>query len=429
MIEVLENIKSESYNGWKVLATKNQWLKLYIAQQFGGRLLQLEMDGYPFFFVNPNLIGIEPDSTRLGPHGTWLNYGGEKIWPAPQGFDSPNEWPGPPDPILDGGVYALTTKNSEEGGFILTSPFDPYTGLQITREVVLSEVKSEVKIRVTFENKGTIPQSWSVWPVCQLNAPGEITQNKYQIVCPLNTESQFENGYKVMHGLANNPQYQSDEFGNLVVDYQYLVGKIGLDANANWVAFINRENGKVFVMRYTYMSDHIYPENTSVHIWIQGRGMFYSRNRVVELENDKKKNPPYIEMELLSPLQEMQPGDRLHFDYRMQACTVPAIGGIALVNDFGVISSPLKISGHEGKISVSGKYGVFADGKLFLKYLDGTLSDNSITICEWKVSPLEGLSFDLDISGIIASQSGGNRIVAEFKGENISGVLDELILN
>jgi hypothetical protein len=113
----------------------------------------------------------------------------------------------------------------------------------------------------------------------------------------------------------------------------------------------------------------------------------------------------------------------------MQVCTVPSNGGIASVNDFGVISSPLKISGHEGKFSVSGKYGIFADGKLFLKYLDGTLSDNSITICEWEVSPLGGLTFDLDISGIMASQTGGNRIVAEFKGENRSGVLDELILN
>jgi hypothetical protein len=179
-------------------------------------------------------------------------------------------------------------------------------------------------------------------------------------------------------------------------------------------------------LRYSYQPDQIYPDDTSVQIWVQGRGIFYSRNRVVELENDKKKNPPYMEMELLSPLREMQPGDRFCFDYRMQSCTVPANGGIASVNDFGVVSIPLRIIEQEGKISVSGKYGFFADGKLILKY--EALPNDWITLCEWEVSPLEGLSFVLDISEIIGIQYGGKKIETVFKGENNSGVLDEIIL-
>src|SRR5207249_175121 len=93
---------NEKYNGWDVRTLQNKWVKLYIARQFGGRILQIEMDGYEFFFVNPKLKGVVPDKTRLGKNGEWLNYGGEKIWPAPQGWSDQRQWPGPPDAILDG---------------------------------------------------------------------------------------------------------------------------------------------------------------------------------------------------------------------------------------------------------------------------------------------------------------------------------------
>ena len=76
-----------SYKGWKVWSLENRWMKLYIAPRLGGRIIQLEMEDHEFFFVNPLLAGKEPDSTRLGEHGGWLNFGGEKIWPAPQGWN------------------------------------------------------------------------------------------------------------------------------------------------------------------------------------------------------------------------------------------------------------------------------------------------------------------------------------------------------
>ena len=120
------------YNGWNVSLLKNQWLKLSIAPQLGGRIIQLEMNGYEFFFVNRQLAGKEPDSTRLGPNGTWPNFGGEKIWPAPQGWDSPNQWPGPPDPVLDSGVYEVDKDDSENKVLTLLSPFDSYTCLLYT---------------------------------------------------------------------------------------------------------------------------------------------------------------------------------------------------------------------------------------------------------------------------------------------------------
>ena len=34
-----------------------------------------------------------------------MNWGGDKVWLAPQGWENEDQWPGPPDPVLDGGAY------------------------------------------------------------------------------------------------------------------------------------------------------------------------------------------------------------------------------------------------------------------------------------------------------------------------------------
>ncbi len=122
------------YKNWKACLLENRWIRLYAVAQLGGRLIQMEMDGYEFFFVNPLLAGKEPGPDRLGASRTGLNFGGEKIWPAPQGWDAPDQWPGPPNPILDSGEYTAELSENSRNELRLTSPVDPCTDLQISRE-------------------------------------------------------------------------------------------------------------------------------------------------------------------------------------------------------------------------------------------------------------------------------------------------------
>ncbi len=391
-----------SYKGWKVWSFENRWMKLYIAPHLGGRIIQLEMDGFEFFFVNPLLAGKEPDSTRLGEHGSWLNFGGEKIWPAPQGWESPDQWPGPPDPVLDSGVYSLTeyTGGTGENGAILTSPYDRYTGLQIGKEVFLFKSSSELIVRATFYNKSNITRKWSVWPVLQMNCSGTDIENQYRIVCPVNPKSKFYNGYKVLHGLANNPQYQINANGNVVVSYQYLVGKIGLDGDSNWMAYIDTNSGKVMVLMFQYQKDKIYPDGTCVQIWTSGRGNIYSGNKIKEHKNNKELNPPYMEMELLSPLQEIQPGKSIQLEYRMLTCTIPAKEEIMSVNQFSVIASPLKVSVDDNVISLYGKYGFFKDGIVKLRMKDdaGNILENLSGLYSEKAGPQNGKDLEFKMN-------------------------------
>ncbi len=372
-------LRYTNYRGLSVNSVGNSWVKLYIAPMQGGRIIQLELDGYGFFYVNPN------------PEGAWLNFGGEKIWPAPQGWSSPDKWPGPPDPVLDGGTYSITELDAGTGEkwVKLTSPFDNFTGLQITKEIRLSEISTEVEIKASFHNLGDHSVRWSLWPVCQMNTPCESPENRYQIICPVNPESKLENGFKVIHGLANNPQNSFDSFGNLVVSYQYLVGKVGLDSNEGWVAWLDNVTGKVFVYKFVFDSQKDYPQNCSVEIWTTGRGLTYSRKLNVHLD-DRGVNPPYMEAELLSPLQEIRPGESSLFEYRMATSTIPAHSGIKKVNKYAVISSPLQNAIIGNSIAITGKFGVFTNGSVKLKV-------NGTYISEIRVTPFEGVNIDFNI--------------------------------
>ncbi len=400
-VRPLEQRQPVIYKGWKSILISNEWQSVYILPELGGRIIQVDFGGYEFLFVNSSLVGKEPDSTRLGENGTWLNYGGEKIWPAPQGWDSPEQWPGPPDPVLDGGIYTvkgLPAKKDNE--VILMSPEDARTGLQIEKRVFVLENISAVNIHATFWNKSNITRKWSIWPVLQMNVSVKNFENRYQIVCPANPESKFDSGYRILYGLVNNPQYVINRHGNMVINYQYLVGKVGLDTHSNWVAFHDRKYGKVFALMFQNEKNKLYPNDTCVQIWTQGRGLIYSRNKITEFKNDKKLNPPYMEMELLSPLQEIQPGKNIQFEYRILTCTLPEEEEIRSVNNTGVIGASLNIVREHGEISIQGRYGVFVNGvlRLMLKADPENRVEESYNLYETKVSPFKGIDINYSIN-------------------------------
>lgn len=424
---IKDNIRT--YKGWNVHLLENTWMKLFILPEIGGRIIQVEMDGHEFLYINPFLAGKEPGPERLGPDGSWLNFGGEKIWPAPQGWNTPDEWPGPPDPVLDGGIYSCSWCQDKEE-LLLVSPYDPYTGMQLTRRISLSEKCSEAFIHASFTNKSDRPRSWSIWPVCQVDTSGEEFPGQFRMVCPLNPESKFPGGYKIMHGLVNNPQV-STQSGNLVIDYRYIVGKTGLDTLADWIAFVNRKTGKVFVMKFRNEGEGDYPDGTNIQIWTTGRGIIYSRKKIREFTNDKSANHPYMEMELLSPVREMKPGESSVFEYSMLAATIPPSGNLQEVNSRGIVSEPLSVASLADAVKISGKYGVFMDGMIKLNFRK--TSGNEIIdipgLQQWEASPFKGIEIEVEIPGEkLAGFSG--RITAELYDQDghLAGELDHMVL-
>jgi hypothetical protein len=96
--------KSE-YRGWESLRLANGLVEVQVVPAVGGRVMQFKLGPFEYLWVNPQLAGKQPTPTGLGPDGAWLNYGGDKLWPAPQGWDNDQQWPGPPDGVLDGSPH------------------------------------------------------------------------------------------------------------------------------------------------------------------------------------------------------------------------------------------------------------------------------------------------------------------------------------
>ena len=116
------SIGDSTYRGWKALTSGNGLIEIHVVPDVGGRVIQFRLGKKDFLWVNPNLHGKTSPQTGLAPDGSWLNYGGDKIWPAPQGWDNDQQWPGPPDAVLDGQPYTLEKLRANQAGQPYASP-------------------------------------------------------------------------------------------------------------------------------------------------------------------------------------------------------------------------------------------------------------------------------------------------------------------
>src|SRR5690606_26897719 len=103
-------IRRDTFHGWDACILENTYARLVAVPDLGGRIMAFDLGPYPFLYVNPQRAGrlFTPEEHQGdGTLGAWKNYGGDKTWPAPQGWDPDGQWHGPPDPVLDSGRYTL----------------------------------------------------------------------------------------------------------------------------------------------------------------------------------------------------------------------------------------------------------------------------------------------------------------------------------
>src|SRR6476661_5080655 len=78
-------VRAVDFHGWKAHEIANPWVRLTIVPQLGGRLMQVTFGDHDFLFVNDQLKGqaFTPETSLA--QRKWFNYGGDKIWPMPEG--------------------------------------------------------------------------------------------------------------------------------------------------------------------------------------------------------------------------------------------------------------------------------------------------------------------------------------------------------
>jgi len=380
------------FRGWEAVYLRNGFVTLAAVPDIGGRVMAYNLSDYPYLFVDPDLAGklfTAEENQGDGSLAAWKNYGGDKTWPSPQGWDDDDQWHGPPDPVLDTGCYQLQKLEcTDQAATVqMVSPTDPRTGVQITRQVTLRQGSSRVVLDLSFTNISKRQIRWSIWNVVQLRAERTLPGGGLGlatgciVTAPLNPRSRFPRGYYVMFGDENNPQWKTDTTKQLFVgQYLWEIGKVGIDSPAGWIAFSNNAERYAFTERFTYFPEAEYPDQgATVECWTVGRG------KVANL--DYEKSQIYLmETEVLSPLYSFKPGETRSFQIEWGACRCDGL--VVDMNEAGCTHQPLAGEVIQDGLKLTGAFGVFDAGQLQLVWQD-RLGNTLGTVSLGKVSPLE----------------------------------------
>jgi hypothetical protein len=362
-------IEKTQYKGWDLYRLTNGIISLDIAPQIGGRAIQLRLGEKEFFFVNPDLAGQVLPESRNNPSASWANYGGDKVWPAPEGWQSDDEWSSIPYYVLDGSKFdfSTVTETPAEVAVRVTSPRDPRTGVQFERTFHVYAGTTRVKVEQVMRNISRRQIRWGIWHLVQNDAADAADASKpnpelYMYV-PINPHSAYPNGYTHIYGDARHPSDEVIDGGRLLrIHYLYRVGKVGVDSSAGWMAVVNGQKNIGLVENFDWFGDREYPDRASVEEWNDGPGTISRTSYDQTLADDPKRTPYFLESEVLSPYARLDPGEQYEFTVYWSPTSVsnPVHDAVWA----GAISEPLTATTEANQVTLRGVFGVFTPGTL-----------------------------------------------------------------
>ncbi len=271
---VIERI---SYHGWPdCYLIANGQVEAVVVPAIG-RVMQFRLKGEAegAFWENRALDGRLHDAASE----EWINFGGDKCWPAPQSawpeFQG-REWP-PPVGFDSRPVEAAATGR----GVTLTSSVDPGFGIQVVRHVELDAELPVLRIRTEYRKVQGSPVRVGVWSITQMREPERVFLR-------LAEQSKFAYGYVRL--MDAEPEALRIEGGLLsLARHPAACVKIGSDAaSMAWV-------GRSCVVRIDAET---------------GPGEYPDGGCVTEMYTNPDQLP-YVELETLGPLATLNAGDRI----------------------------------------------------------------------------------------------------------------------
>jgi hypothetical protein len=369
------------FEGWQAQQVSNEWLQLTFVPQLGGRLIQVSFNGHPYLFVNPVYKGkyISPAEAN----GRWINYGGDKIWPLPEGNDDEQHWQGASTP-LDDGLYAFSVVSQGQRCTVrLEGPPDPPTGLQYTREISIGNDSPEISFHAVTKNYTGHSITWSVQSVSQYNLSDahDPTQynHEFRAFTPLNPNSAYLLGYHARDGLANDPAY-SVKGGLFELNWKYLESEVWLDSTAGWMAIVDGATRYAMVEKTRHVAGGDYPGKATIIFYKNGPTLELNAKGMPYLTSTNlDRTPYYMEAEMNSPMAVLGPGESYSFDTNWFPSRLS--GDFTTVTEAGLVGQPLAARRSGDKIELTGSFGVFFPGELkaFL-YNEGGVGTDQVSV-------------------------------------------------
>jgi hypothetical protein len=267
-------IEKTPFQGWpNCYRVSNGTVEFIATTDVGPRIISFGfVGGANLFFVREDFAGQTGGSE-------WKNYGGHRIWHAPEDKVRTYE----PD---NSPVQAKVIEN----GLVLTMPPEKASGIQKEIAITLDPASSEVRVIHRLRNSGAWPVELAPWAISVM-APGGFA------IAPLPTAFHPD---RLLPNRALTLWPYTDMrddrwlWGTDYILLQQKAGasperertKVGINNNLGWAAYYLKPF--LFIKRFTYVEGARYPDyNSSLEV--------FTNNRMLELET-------------LAPLVTLQPG-------------------------------------------------------------------------------------------------------------------------
>ncbi len=344
----------ESFHGWDSLTLRNVYARFDVVPELGGKIMGFDLHGFQVLWHDPANEGLVDNDQGYGFGGKFTNPGGAKVWPAPQGWSGPGEWPGPPDDVLDSSVYEAYY---EDDTIVVESPPDDgegRTGLQYSHTYRLLSGSAVLDLDLSMTNVVDRSVTWGLWHLATVPVDREFT-----VYVPVD-----EGDWSVLFGDEDNPQWLGVENGLFRARYDQRVGKVGLRTREGWAAWHDEENDVVFAMMFPVERNADYPDGGSTfEIWTNGAGTISAGGE--EHVYEYSPETAFMELEVMGPLTRLAPGETETLDVQWGICRC---SGVAYINEAGVIAEPLTYEND----TITGRFGVFYGGVLQALYLSSS---------------------------------------------------------
>ncbi len=263
-------VHQETYSGWK-----NSWrisnglVDTVIVPQIG-RIMRIGCVSMP------NLLwesGLAP--SKKARKGEWLNWGGDKIWPAPQ-----EKWGWPPEPEYDSEPWnAAPIPN---GVRMWTQHRSARLGVSFERLITIKPGARTLNIVNTLKNSTDKPIRFAVWEVCQVNDPDYC-------LLPVDKTAKDPTGWQVYEGKNASGQFIDSESELRIFRSKVNSFKYGSRSAREYAAAVVK--GFRITLETPYLKGAEYPDGGNAE-------QVYS-------SGDPAK---YCELELNGPVVTIQPG-------------------------------------------------------------------------------------------------------------------------
>lgn len=235
-------LKKVSFMGWEnCIEMTSGSFRIIITTDVGPRV----MGG--FVGNNPhNIFNVDPALAGTSGADKWVNYGGHRLWVAPERIVRTYEKDNCP-----------VRYEEKDNGVIFYSPEDEHSGMEKSLFIqALGENKFKVEHKII--NRNLWPVECAPWALSVMAVGGTC-------ICPQNRDKK---------ALLPNTFYSFWPYTELS-DYRFTFGKdfllvkqdvncpgpckVGFNCKNNWIAYVNA--GTLFKKEFTYIPGASYPDN------------------------------------------------------------------------------------------------------------------------------------------------------------------------